>query len=97
MKHIDISSCYFFLIFITDKLDFPFFITAHLALINFYMHDFKHYISFTRPLILLNNSIMYGLYNRTDFYLLMDKLSQPNMAASSGLSRKMFSLQLWNF
>ena len=36
------------------------------------------------------------LYNRTDFYLLMDKLSQPNMAASSGLSGKMFSLQLWN-
>ena len=37
------------------------------------------------------------LYNRTDFYLLLDKLSQPNMAASSGLSGKMFSLQLWNF
>ena len=30
------------------------------------------------------------LYNRTDFYLLLDKLSQPNMAASSGLSGKMF-------
>ena len=30
------------------------------------------------------------VYNRTDFYLLLDKLLQPNMAASSGLSGKMF-------
>ena len=31
------------------------------------------------------------------FYLLVDKLLQPNMAASSGLSGKIFSLQSWNF
>ena len=37
------------------------------------------------------------LCNRTDFYLLLDKLSQPNMAASSGLSGKMFFPATWNF
>ena len=40
------------------------------------------------------HSIMYGLsITELIFYLLVDKLSQPNMAASSGLSGKMFSLQ----
>ena len=37
------------------------------------------------------------LCNRTDFNLLLDKLSQPNMAASSGLSGKMFFPATWNF
>ena len=37
---------------------------------------------FNRPLILLYNSIMYGFSNtELIFYLLVDKLSQPNMAA----------------
>ena len=56
--------------------------------VELFLNSIKHNIKF---------NYVWILCNRTDFNLLLDKLSQPNMAASSGLSGKLFFPATWNF